>query len=98
MSKPYPELAESVRRIRTTVTQEEEQFLRNLEGGVGRLEDTFRKTRAAGSDVIAGAAAFDLLSTYGIPIEVTESLAADQNLRVDMEGFRASRADFARDS
>ena len=32
--------------------------------------------------------AFELHATYGIPIEVTESLAADQNLRVDMAGLR----------
>ena len=45
--------------------------------------------------MIAGDAAFDLLSTYGIPVEVTESLAADQNLRVDMPGVEAARVKFA---
>ena len=45
--------------------------------------------------------AFDLHATYGIPVEVTESLAADQNLRVDMAGFETAAeehsADLARD-
>ena len=91
MAHPYPELVDSVPRIQTVVREEEEQFLKNLENGLKLLEDTFRKTRAAGSDTIDGKAAFDLHSTYGIPVEVTESLAADQNLRVERVGFDAAR-------
>ncbi len=96
MARPYPELRDSVPRIRTAVKQEEEQFLRNLENGLKLLNDTFRKTVAAGSDTIAGEAAFDLLSTFGIPVEVTESLATEQNLRVDMGGFDKAREQFAK--
>jgi alanyl-tRNA synthetase len=95
MKGPYPEILESAPRIQNVIREEEERFLRNLENGVRLLQDTFKKTRASGSDVIAGDAAFDLLSTYGIPVEVTESLAADQNLRVDMAGFDTARARFA---
>jgi len=95
MSRGYPELAESVPRIQHAIREEEERFLRNLENGVRHLSETFRKTKAAGSDVISGDAAFNLLSTYGIPVEVTESLAADQNLRVDMPGVEVARTKFA---
>jgi alanyl-tRNA synthetase len=95
MKGGYPELRDSVPRIQTVIREEEERFLRNLENGLRLLQDTFKKTKAAGSDVIAGDAAFDLLSTYGIPVEVTESLAADQNLRVDMSGFEKARVKFA---
>ncbi|MDR3622404.1 MAG: alanine--tRNA ligase [Paludisphaera borealis] len=95
MRRGYPELVDSVPRVQHIIRDEEERFLRNLENGMRLLNDTFRKTKAAGSDVIAGAAAFDLLSTYGIPVEVTESLAADQNLRVDMPGVEAARTKFS---
>lgn len=88
MSRPYPELRESVKRIQTVVREEEEQFLKNLENGVRLLSETFRKTKAAGSETVSGKDVFTLHATYGIPAEVTESLAVDQNLRVDMEGFR----------
>ncbi len=90
MARPYPELRESVNRIQTVIKHEEEQFLNNLDNGLKLLNDTFRKTKAAGSDVLGGREAFILHSTYGIPIEVTESLAAEQNLRVDTAGFDAS--------
>ena len=52
------------------------------------ISDTFKRTTAAGSDTIDGREAFKLHDTYGIPIEITESLAADQNLRVDMAAFK----------
>ena len=87
MRRPYPELRESASRVATTIKQEEEQFLRNLENGLRILNDTFQKTRAAGSETISGKDAFTLHATYGIPVEVVESLAADHNLRIDRPGF-----------
>ena len=55
----------------------------NLENGLRLLERRrSARPRPAGSDTIVGGEdAFKLHSTYGIPVEVTESLAADQNLR-----------------
>ncbi len=91
MSRPYPELRESANRVATTIKQEEEQFLRNLENGLRILNDTFQKTRAAGSEMISGKDAFTLHATYGIPVEVVESLAADHNLRIDRPGFEAEQ-------
>jgi alanyl-tRNA synthetase len=91
MGQPYPELVDSVPRIQTVIREEEEQFLRNVENGLKLLNDAFRKTKASGSDVIPGEEAFDLHQTHGIPIEITESLAADQNLTIDQPGFLAAR-------
>jgi alanyl-tRNA synthetase len=91
MGQPYPELLDSVPRIQTVIREEEEQFLRNVENGLKLLNDVFRKTKASGSDVIPGDEAFDLQQTHGIPIEITESLAADQNLAIDQPGFLAAR-------
>ena len=91
MKRPYPELGESVQRIQTVIRQEEEQFLRNLENGLKLLNDTFRKTKAGGSDVISGRDAFILHSTHGIPVEITESLATERNLMVDLAGFEQAQ-------
>ena len=91
MNKPYPDLTESVSRIQTTIKQEEEQFLTNLENGLKLLTDIFQKTKAAGSDTISGKDAFTLHATYGIPVEVVESLATDHNLRIDKSGFEVER-------
>ncbi len=91
MARPYPELVDSVPRIQNVIREEEEQFLRIVENGLKLLHDTFRKTKASGSDVVPGAAAFDLQQTHGIPIEITESLAAEQNLAVDLPAVAEAR-------
>jgi alanyl-tRNA synthetase len=91
MSAAYPELRDSTARVQTTIRQEEEQFLRNLENGLPLLHEIFRKTRSGGSVAISGKDAFILHATYGIPIEVVESLATDHNLRVDRGGFDLER-------
>jgi alanyl-tRNA synthetase len=91
MRGPYPELLETVPRIQTVIREEEDEFLSKLESGLRILTETFRKTKAAGSDTIAGLDAFDLHATHGIPVEITESLATEQNLRVDMTGFEKAR-------
>ncbi len=91
MAQPYPELHESVSRIQTTIKQEEEQFLRNLDNGLRLMNDVFQKTKAAGSDTISGKDAFILHATYGIPVEVVESLAVDHNLRIDRAAFEEER-------
>ena len=47
-------------RIQNVIREEEEQFLRTWRTACGCSNDIFRKTKAAGSDVIGGDAAFDL--------------------------------------
>ena len=96
MHKPYPELKDSIPRIQTVIREEEEQFLKNLENGLKLLNDVFKKTKAAGSEVVGGKDAFTLHATCGIPFEVTESLAADQNLRIDREGFEKEMTEHSR--
>src|SRR5262249_40848745 len=91
MGRPYPELKESVARIQTTVRQEEEQFLRNLENGLRLTSEIFQRRVASASGTISGRDAFELHSTYGIPVEIVESLATDRNLRVDHAGFEEER-------
>jgi alanyl-tRNA synthetase len=95
MGRPYPELQESVSRIQTTIKQEEEQFLRNLDNGLRLMNDVFQKTKAVGSDTISGKDAFVLHATFGIPVEVVESLAVDHNLRIDRAVFEEERVQHA---
>ncbi len=92
MARPYPELKESITRVQGVIREEEEEFLKNLENGLKLLNDTFRRTQSAGSDTVGGREAFTLHATHGIPIEITESLAADQGLKVDRPGFEAAGA------
>ena len=80
----YPELTKNKNFILEELEREETQFRTTLKKG----EKQFQKVAATVSDVLSGEAAFDLYQTYGFPIEMTEELAEEAGLKVDLEGFK----------
>ncbi len=83
----YPELIQNRTEIERILNGEEERFLRTLETGTALLDDVFARVRAAGGLSIPAADAFLLHDTYGFPFELTQELAAEQDLSVDEAGF-----------
>jgi alanyl-tRNA synthetase len=86
--KPYPELGETVERVTHVIRNEEERFLATLDTGIGYLDQLIGRLGRSGESTISGEEAFKLHATYGFPVELTESLAAENNLRVDRAGFQ----------
>jgi alanyl-tRNA synthetase len=79
----YPSLVRDEARILSTVTGEEQQFMKTLEIGERNIKKHLE--RQAG---VSGAAAFAFYETYGYPRELTEELLAEQDLTMsDPEGF-----------
>jgi alanyl-tRNA synthetase len=78
----YPELEEHRERAQDIVRAEEERFGQTLEKGMELFEER------AQSGEITGEAAFDLHATYGFPIELTEELAREKGLPIDVDAFR----------
>ncbi len=68
-------------------------FNRTLASGSRLFEDAARSTKAAGADRLSGRDAFTLHDTYGFPIDLTLEMAAEADLAVDEEGFRALMAE-----
>jgi alanyl-tRNA synthetase len=66
--------------VQKVVLEEENSFLRTLENGINRFDKM---------DVISGEKAFELYDTFGFPIDLTELMAREKGLSVDMEGFEA---------
>ncbi len=64
------------------ILEEEVSFLRTLTTGIQRFENY-----AQGNQVIDGDFAFELFDTYGFPIDLTDLLAREKGLSVDMEAF-----------
>jgi len=87
MGEAYPELQTRRDFILETVAAEEEQFLRTLSGGLTKLGAVMTHVKATGSDVIPGDEAFKLKDTDGFPLDLTEKIAAEAGLRVDVAGF-----------
>ena len=84
MSYHYPELKEKQEYIEQTILSEEQSFLRTLENGVIQFEKIVSRT--SGSE-INGKDAFKLYDTYGFPLDLTQLMAEERKMTVDIDGF-----------
>ena len=89
MSPQYPELELERDRIHSIAEAEEAVFLQTLRAGTQIFDLEASQSKASGSAVLAGDAAFKLHDTFGFPIDLTLEMAAEQGLQVDEEGFRS---------
>ncbi len=80
----YQELSDGREKIMSELVQEEERFERTLKKGMRKFEELLA---TVSGDTIDGASAFHLYDTYGFPIELTEELARERKLSVDLDGF-----------
>lgn len=84
--KPYyKELERNEKAILEVLTNEKNKFNKTLEKGLREFE---KLTRNIEETEISKDIAFKLYDTYGFPIELTEELAKEQGLTVDIEGFK----------
>ena len=82
----FPELKKDPQRVIDILTDEEEAFGRTLTHGLALFE---KAAADASTRTIAAADAFKLHDTYGFPIDLTQLMAAERNLDVDVAGFHA---------
>ena len=80
----FPELQKQVEFVSKVVREEEEGFLRTLDKGLKRIDEIIGNVK---NQTIAGKDAFELLDTYGFPIDLTRLIASENKLEVDEEGF-----------
>ena len=83
MSAAYPDLLGNKDFILGVMTKEEERFRQTLKNGLTILEDEL----SSGTQELAGPSAFLLHDTYGFPLELTQEIAGERNVRVDVSGF-----------
>jgi alanyl-tRNA synthetase len=86
MGAVHPRLVERRGQILAELEREEARFLDTLERGEKLLADVL----AAKPRQISGDQAFELYDTYGFPLELTEEIAEEQGLAVDVAGFEAA--------
>ena len=86
MQAAYPQLLERREVILAELEREEARFLETLERG----EKLLAEVLAAKPKQISGEQAFELYDTYGFPLELTEEIAEEQGLSVDLAGFEAA--------
>jgi alanyl-tRNA synthetase len=82
MGGAYPELVEHRDQIHRVLAGEEERFSETLARGMKKFEEL------AGERAVSAEDAFDLATTYGFPIELTQELAEERGQAVDVDHFR----------
>ncbi|UBM63459.1 alanine--tRNA ligase [Candidatus Sulfidibacterium hydrothermale] len=86
MGEIFPEIVSQEKLVSMVIKEEEEAFLRTLSQGLKRFEQYLEKHPDAKQ--IDGLFAFELFDTYGFPIDLTQLMAQEKGLTVDMEGFK----------
>ncbi|HEX8909634.1 MAG TPA: alanine--tRNA ligase [Anaeromyxobacteraceae bacterium] len=87
MGSAYPETRENRASIERVALSEEESFRRTLDKGLSILEAEMARLVEAKEKVIPGQVAFQLYDTFGFPMDLTRTIAADRGLAVDEPGF-----------
>ncbi len=86
----YPDLTERRGFIGEVVRAEEARFRRTLDRGTRLLEDAMRDVGTGG--VIPGDVAFTLSDTYGFPVDLTQLIAEESGVSVDLDGYQTALA------
>ncbi|WP_231757901.1 alanine--tRNA ligase [Microbulbifer elongatus] len=84
MGEAYPELKEKQSLIEKALRKEEEQFAKTLDKGLALLDEALESLD--GSEV-PGALVFTLHDTYGFPTDLTQDIARERGLTLDMDGY-----------
>ena len=87
MGGQFPELKAQQALIEKVIEEEETSFLRTLATGINLLDGVIERTRREGKTLISGKDAFVLYDTFGFPIDLTELIAREQGVGVDLEAF-----------
>ena len=87
MGGQFPELKAQQALIEKVIEEEEASFLRTLATGINLLDGVIERTRREGRTLISGKDAFVLYDTFGFPIDLTELIAREQGVGVDLEAF-----------
>ena len=92
MGAIYPEIVAARDLAHRLFLREEETFLRTLRDGERRLEKLIAELSDSGERTLPGNLAFELSDTYGFPLEMTQEIAADEGVSVDLCGYEQALA------
>jgi alanyl-tRNA synthetase len=80
MGHVFPEIREKQKHVEEVIRVEEEAFNKTLDRGIELFNESNAKQ-------ISGEFAFKLYDTYGFPLDLTELMARERGLSVDVAGF-----------
>ena len=84
----YPELEKNKEIIKQVIIAEKDKFTKTLQKGEKEFEKVSTRVKENGKKVIDAQTVFNLYETYGFPPEMTEELAKEEGLEVDMKNYQ----------
>jgi alanyl-tRNA synthetase len=87
MSYIFPEIKSNQEYIQKVIKGEEESFNATLDNGLRIFEERIANPETQTSKTISGEDAFKLYDTFGFPLDLTELMASEHGLKVDVETF-----------
>lgn len=88
MGDAYPELKRAEVAITSALEQEEGQFQKTLSNGLTLLDKAASGMKKG--DILPGSTAFDLYSTYGFPLDLTQDILRGREMTVDTDGYEVA--------
>jgi len=85
MGEAYPELIRAENTIIDVLKIEEERFRSTLDRGMELLEQELKILKT--DQNFSGQIAFKLYDTYGFPLDLTEDILREKNIKVDLKAF-----------
>ena len=85
--QPFPELVKSQESVMQELREEEVSFGRTLDRGIALFDQA--TTGLHHGDQVDAESAFQLHDTYGFPLDLTQLMAAERGMDVDVAGFEA---------
>ncbi len=83
----FPEVKQRIDLVSTVIKSEEESFGRTLDRGIEIFNDAADKAKKSKNKTITGDDAFQLYDTYGFPIDLTQLMADELGLKIDIKKF-----------
>tara|TARA_R110001592_G_scaffold162919_3_gene396516 strand:- start:1325 stop:3925 length:2601 start_codon:yes stop_codon:yes gene_type:complete len=87
MGDAYPELAKAQAQVEKVLLAEERQFEKTLDKGMSLLESALNDLQG---NVIPGELIFTLYDTFGFPVDLTNDIARERGLSLDMASYEAA--------
>jgi len=89
MGGAFPELDAQQELIQRVIKEEEQSFLSTLENGIHMLEALVGKAKKDKKQSIDGREVFTLYDTFGFPLDLTELILSEKDMKVNREEFMA---------
>jgi len=87
MGDAFGEIKERAEYVSTVIESEEAAFNRTLDRGIEIFNSAAKRAEKTDRKTINGEDAFQLYDTYGFPLDLTQLMAEERNLKVDTAGF-----------